>query len=1180
MYLKRLEIKGFKSFPDKIDMEFVNGITAVVGPNGSGKSNISDAIRWVLGEQSARTLRGGKMEDIIFAGTQSRKALGRAEVELTIDNSSGIIPVDYSEITVTRRLYKSGESEYLLNNVSCRLRDIVELFMDTGIGKDGYSLIGQGKIDEIISTRSEDRRNLFEEAAGIVKYKTRKIESERKLENTHQNLVRITDIIEELNMQLDPLKKQSDDAKKYLGYKEELKGIEINSILGGYTSCKNRLQGLLNDIEELSKSKASYEAKREKLISEKVKLRSELENIEKDLASVSSSRIELEKSLESGEGSIRVLQERIENSKKDMLRIENEISGEDNSVQLIKDEIEKLEYEKNTVINELKSLKTNLDSKIHLYDDINKDYSLFEKLMEEHKGEMIQLLKDEADIKNLKSSAQIMVDNLNLRKNQLEKENSIRIEKANLLNESIDKSKALKKDYEEQYGSEKKISEDIKNNISDHEKRQGLLRKQWNDIFQHLKMTEARLKTYTELERDMEGFNRAVKSVISKFKDGEKVFGTISDIIHVPKGYELAIETALGAAIQNIVTDNEITASNIIEYLKSNSLGRATFLPLTTIKPRFSNIPDSVKTIKGYLGTAGSVVSYDDKYKKAISNLLDRTIVCSDLVSARQAAKKLDYSMKIVTLEGDVINSGGSFTGGSNSFKSNGLLTRKSNIESLKQELIKQQQQQKNADRDNEICTNELKELREKYDVSMAKLQELSSSLRSEAAKLEEMINQKNAIDEAISDIAVENEQISIEMQKSKKSIDIQNEKLKKIVEDQSIAQNKTLEITEKSKNLSVKRESESADITSLKILIAEKAKTKEAITDRLHKLTEQRDISSKKISELRELYSSRTENVKKSSEELKSIELLNQEYTDELEKKKNNILSFEASKNKLNDDIASNQKVIDDNDESIKGILISQNKLEVNKAKIESERDSLVNKLWEEYEISIPQAEKYKNNDLSLSDANKRVGELKRAINSLGQINVNAIEEYKKVSERYTFLVEQKNDLNNAEESLTDLISEITTKMRKQFTEKFKIIRENFNQTFCELFGGGFADIQLEEGEVLSSSINIIVQPPGKKLQSISLLSGGEKVLSAIALVFAILKMKPTPFCILDEIEAALDDANVDRFAQFLKLYSQKTQFILITHRKGTMAVADTLYGVTMQEKGVSKLLSLNLKS
>lgn len=1179
MYLKRIEVKGFKSFADKIDLDFNKGITAVVGPNGSGKSNVADAIKWVLGEQSAKSLRGAKMEDVIFAGTEKRGALGYAEVAITIDNQDHLIDFDYSEITVKRRLYRTGESEYYINGTQCRLKDILEVFMDTGIGKDGYSLIGQGKIEEILSTRSEDRRHLFEEAAGIGKYKWRKNEAERKLENTRQNLLRIDDIIEELEGQIEPLEVQAENAKKYLSYRDKLKEIEVNLLSHNYEGVKGKLNKCSEEEAKLKKSKEEYEVKRNLLQIDIDTLKDELKSIEEEGINLTKKVTDMEKSFENKQGNLKLLNERHDNLIKEKARIEEDIKEEKKTIVEIKNNRDNIASKENIEQENLLKIKEELSTLQQQYNKVYEKCAESDRLIEGKKSDAIQILKDLSDISNKVNSCEVNIRNLENRKSQILRESKVKEERKENLNKEIQESKSEINKIEKLIEKINLDITEIRKEILNEENSLSVLMEDRNKTFDTLKQKEARFSTLSSMESDMEGFSRAVKSVIRRYKDENEVFGTVSDIINVPKGYEVAVEIALASSLQNIVVKDENIARDAIEYLKKNNLGRATFYPLTTIKGKYANINDNVKSIKGFIGIASNIVQCKDEFKNIISSLLGRVILCESLVSAKEIANKTNYTFRIVTLDGDVINSGGSYTGGSTNLKNSGLISRKNTIEALKSDIEQYKKKLQDIENSIQIKKTIIQGEKSKEVDKSKEYQNLSMQFNNENAKIKSIEDSLKITASDINDLSLELEQIDFEVANnntfSKKALEEKESLLLK----QSSLDDEINSLMLSFKDENKLKEDIQNNITKVKIKFTEITKSIEGLQERISILNRDTLSHERRIN----IFSNKildTENsIFQTQEETKIIIADIQGVSQNLIDEKNKITEIEASKKSKYEKREHTEKESLKVDDSIASLLESIHKFDIQKSKLEMEVEGIKARLWENYELTIPEAISKKVAIVSFQEEEKKVQNIKGVIKSLGHININAIEEYQKVKERYEFLSTQKNDLEEAEDSLMKVIEEMTIKMRSQFTEKFKIMKENFNITFKELFGGGYADLKMDGDDPLVSGIDIIVQPPGKKLQSLTLLSGGEKGLSAIALIFAILKMKPTPFCVLDEIEAALDDANVNRYAKFLKEYSKNTQFIIITHRKGSMAVADSLYGVTMEEKGISKILSLKLE-
>lgn len=1178
MYLKRLEIKGFKSFAEKIDLEFGKGITAIVGPNGSGKSNVSDAIRWVLGEQSAKTLRGAKMEDIIFAGTENRRPLGCAEVTLTLNNESNSLPIDYSEVTVTRRLYRSGESEYLINSSPCRLKDVVELFMDTGIGRDGYSLIGQGKIDEILSVKSEDRRNVFEEAAGIVKYKVRKTEAEKRLENTKQNLLRVNDIIEELEEQIEPLKEQSQVARRFLDLKEELKEIEINFLINSYEATCKKINKVLADIEALNLSKNEYETKKQQTIEEINRLKINAEELDTQYEINSNLRFEKEKQLENREGNIKLLKERQLNYSKDTERLKKEISENEELLKKVNTEIEKSVDESNLLKEKYNEQKCNIEAININYSDINKKYEEIEKSIENKKSDLIQILKNISDSNNKINSLNLMSESLEKRKAQLQREVIIKVEITDSLNLKIDNIQGLIGDLEKKLKElENKILE-FSSLIDEYYERNNNLKSERNSIFDSLKTLEAKHSTLCDMEKDMEGFTRSVKSIISNFKDEQNVFGVIGDIVKVPAGYEIAMEIAMGSSIQNIVINNESTASHLIDYLKKNNLGRATFLPINTIRGKEIKLNEAIKSLKGFLGVASDVVETKKLFRNVVSFLLGRIIICDNLENAKKIAKAIDYSYRIVTLEGDVINAGGSFTGGSIT-KNSGIFSRKAQLSTLEAQILEKKQKFDEIEKNIVKFYNDIEKLKEVLNLYKTEKNNITLDLQSKALEHSGFNREREKIKEEKSDIETELTQIDLEVINCQKML-LENQN---ILNDMNIEQQNTEEqinkLQQSYKKYQTDKEEIWGELSSKRISMAEISKSLENINNIIEKEEDEKKNYLEKIQLFKSQIRDIDVNINTTNLEINNIYSEMNQIIEKVKNIREVIESIDINRKEVYLKINVNQKNLNTIDEETGSLIQSLHKLEINKSKLEMENESLANKLWDEYELTFLEAEKYRKPMEGLAVSSRRVYDLKNSIKELGDVNVNAIEEFKRVTERCNFLKGQREDLIKGENSLIEVIEEITKSMEKQFQEKFAIIKGNFNSTFKELFGGGYADLRIDGEDLLNSGIDIIVQPPGKKLQSLSLLSGGERGLAAIALVFAILKMKPTPFCVLDEIEASLDDANVNRFARFLAIYSKDSQFIVITHRKGSMAVADELYGVTMEEKGVSKVVSLKLK-
>ena len=1179
MYLKSIEIQGFKSFANKIVFEFQNGITGIVGPNGSGKSNVADAVRWVLGEQSAKQLRGSKMEDVIFAGTEARKPVGFAYVSITFDNEDHALPVEYNEVTVTRKVFRSGESEYQLNGHSCRLKDITELFYDTGIGKEGYSIIGQGQIDKILSGRPEERRELFDEAAGIVKFKRRKAASIKKLENERENLVRVNDILKELEKQVGPLEKQSEKAKEYLKLKQDLKIRDVNAFLMesdeiriSLKECEEKSLIAANDLkaanEEYDSTKAEYD-------SLEIQLNEINNSIETTNTLLSNTEIEKQRL----DGVINVYAEQIKTIQANSVHYTNRLSDISKSIDEKKESLSKLDEEKQSLAESLTSYEEKRAEAKKKHDEILNSIEEINKNIEDYNNKIIDVLSLKTKTTADNQKFQTMLEQKNIRKAEL---NSIIIQKKseeNLADNSINEF------------SDQLVKADNKiNNLTE----------QINDVNQGIftnknKITEltsiidkeqtqyhrekSKLESLIAITERYDGYGNSIRKIMELKETNSGILGVIADIIKVEKKYETAIETALGGTIQNIVTDNEKTAKELIAYLKDNKLGRATFLPITSVSGKNTYESEPCMKEKGVIGLACNLVRVDFEYTKLAKYLLGRILVVDNIDNGLAIAKKYKHSLRIVTLEGEQLNPGGSMTGGAFKNASN-LLGRRREIEELKKNVA-----------DVSKSLNEHKSLTSELRKSVASLREQNDSLNK---AMREAQVEKNTIvmnlnsatnrrDEIISSLADINSQIAdVEREITEISGNLSNA-------SDSLASLDS--INEESKN----------EIESLNSLLAEKKLEEAAVNDSFDNIKLQFSSLLQKDSFIDENKERINQEIRELKAEADDIQLKMASTNEEISAKKSEILQvkekiavsskqiedcktkIETLKEKRNN-YTNSHKVFFDKRESISGRISDLDKevyrLNATKEKLEESLDVLTDYMWDEYELTYSYAIEYKNEEFSsLTAIKKEINTLKSSIRALGDVNVNSIEEYKEVNERYQFLKSQHDDLIEAENSLVKIIDELDQGMRVQFQQKFDEIKVEFDKVFKELFGGGHGTIQLVDDEdILECGILIISQPPGKKLQNMMQLSGGEKALTAISLLFAIQNLKPSPFCLLDEIEAALDDSNVARFANYLHKLTRHTQFIVITHRRGSMSAADRLYGITMQEKGVSTLVSVDL--
>ncbi len=1179
MYLKSIEVQGFKSFANKIVFDFHNGITGIVGPNGSGKSNVSDAVRWVLGEQSAKQLRGASMQDVIFAGTENRKPLSYAYVAITMDNSDHKLAIDFEEVTVSRRVYRSGESEYLINGNPCRLKDVTELFYDTGIGKEGYSIIGQGQIERILNGKPEERRELFDEAAGIVKYKKRKATAQKKLESERENLVRVNDILAELERQVGPLEKQAEKARIYLKKKEELKTYDVNMFLLEV----ERIEGQLKEVQEkygiadgqLKDANESYD-----------NIKTEYEKLEQDIEVMEEKITEIRENISNStvmkgrlENQISVLKEQIHSAELTDEHMQSRIDAIDREKEERIRSRAAYQAEKETLDGQLAEIDTRKLAAEQELSAIQKELARCREGIDKGKNELMELLSQNASIKARQQRCDTMAEQINIRKAQLTKRLLAR------KSEEADLETVLK-DYEEELATVNAAIEEGKAKAAEMEeslrewkrKSAETSQKLEEDLAQFHK-DESRLESLKNIAERYDGYGNSIRRVMEQKAKHPGLLGVVSDLIQVDKKYETAIETALGGNIQNIVTEDEETAKEMIAFLKQNRFGRATFLPLTSVngKGNFKN-PDALKE-KGVIGFANTLVKTEARYEGVTAYLLGRVIVTEKIDDAIALAKKYHYSLHIVTLEGEYLSPGGSMTGGAFKNSSN-LLARNREIEELERSVSELKKQVKeHKDRLEDIKTardllfddleEEKRKLQEQYILqNTAKLnverateqrnesESVYAGLQNESREIEqellELAEQKEQIAKEIADTKERETQIGQESETFQKTLDEQSGKEDAASKIVSGIQMEEASIKQKAEFVRMNMERIDGEITRYEKEREQVfAEAEEAKTDAEKKRHDIEEIQ-KTILASDDTYSGLEEELKTHIAKKEEMSAAHKGFFEKREEAANQISNLDKEIFRLN----------------------SQ------REKLEEAQEYQNNYMWEEYELTLHAAMELRDTSYEdLAALKKLITALKDEIRKLGDVNVNAIEDYKEVSERYTFLKTQHDDLVEAEKTLVGIIEELDTGMRKQFLEKFAEIQQEFDKVFKELFGGGKGSLELVEDEdILECGIRIIAQPPGKKLQNMMQMSGGEKSLTAIALLFAIQNLKPSPFCLLDEIEAALDDSNVSRFAKYLHKLTKNTQFIVITHRRGTMAAADRLYGITMQEKGVSTLVSVNL--
>ena len=1181
MQLKKLEIQGFKSFADKTEILFLDGITTIVGPNGSGKSNISDAIRWVIGEQSAKNLRGSKMEDVIFSGTQARKKVGFAEVSMYLDNSDGTLPVDYNEVIVTRRMYRSGESNYLINGTECRLKDIQAIFMDTGLGKDGYSIISQGKIDEILSNKSEERRHIFEEAAGIVKYRTRKEEATRKLTNTETTLQRVSDILSEIENTIEPLEQKANTAKKYLNLRDELKLLDVKIFISSIENNSSDMKKIDDMLETLQKDIDTQENLSKESENKKNELKEKIQVLSNRIDELREKYFQVENEKERLNSKISLLDANINSSNANSERLAKEIIEDQEKISLLKAEIEKRVQKRENVFQnkkkfeeELAQKEEELNSIVSTLDEKGVQIESLKKIIDENNDKKFDLKNENSSI-----SATIEAEEKQLEEKKRQNDKSVsQKDKLNFeLNDVVQNISLKNKELNDINQKITLLDEKMQNNQNDID----ILIENKNNINQQLMTTKAKHNYLLNLENENEGYSKSVKSILDYAKTNSKVHGTIAGLISTDEKYEYAIEVALGGFIQNIVVEDEIIAKNLITYLNNNSLGRVTFLPLSNLS---SALEVNSKVLKndGVIGIASDLVTYDKKYEKAIKLALANTVIVDNIDNAILLSKKLKNSLRIVTVSGELLSQTGSITGGKTSLKSGGVIGRKEKIAELS-ELITKKQSEFNKIKDQiteiekqkEQINNELDTIlpqKESLVVDIATLNQRKEYINKEIEKIDtQKQNFKDNLDK-----------ISKSIQDMKKKIENNNQEIFKIDVQNSKEQEEIDEYTrfnrEKQKEIDILNE----DVVNLKVSLSSFDETVSSIDEMKEKI--ENDILNFEQS------------IEKKKIEIESINMQNDKYKEEISTIKETIENsskikeeYQINSNNLKEEKTIYEQDMEQIDSSIINTLNTLNSIKEEKSKVEAKRikyeielNNLKDKMWNDYELTISSSKALinENEEINIKQVEKDANKLRKEIKELGEVNISSIEEYKKTKQRYDFISNQKQDLEETKKKLENLISNMISIMKQQFTNNFKIITENFNNTFKELFGGGKADLKLsDENDVLNSGIEIEVQPPGKKLQSMSLLSGGERALTATALLFAILQIKSPPFCILDEIEAALDDVNVHRFAEYIKEYSKKNQFIVITHRKGTMEVASSVYGITMQEYGISKVVSMKLK-
>lgn len=1177
MYFKRLEIHGFKSFAEPVTIEFNKGITCIVGPNGSGKSNISDAIRWVLGEQSPKTLRGGKMDEVIFSGTEHKNPRGMAEVTLVIDNSEKILNLEYAEVAITRKMFRSGESEYYINNNRCRLKDIRELIMDTGIGVEGYSIIGQGKIADIISGKPEDRRTIFEEAGGIVSYKSKKAEAEKKLESTGQSMERLGDIIAELTDRISGLKEERDKAQEYLILSEELKKLDINIVLKNIDKNKKVLQTYSDDLEKLrstidllTNEKNSAQLQEERLDEEKNLLEKDISDLGDDIIRLMEDINSMEVKQRSGRERLIGIGNESERLESDILNLENKRNEENNNIDL-------LERDVASISSESLKLADKLNEKSQEMDLISQETARLSEGIDFAEKRISELQKKHIDRINEKNSIENSKQSLIRRKTDLFQTcQDAKIKISDFGKSAINSERIISLE-------EEKLQKSLLEIDSISKKEEGL-RKELIDIrAKKTSMTlessklSSRVKTFEEMESNYEGYSLTVRKMMKASING--IIDVVSNLMNVPKGFEVAIETALGGHMQNIVCKDNRAAETGIKFLKANEAGRLTFLPVESIRSRNKNRKISdLGDEKGVIDFAMNIIDFDEKYRNVYEYLLGNVLVAEDMHTALALSGKLS-GLKIVTLDGEFVNTSGAITGGKHKNKSANILGRKSEIQQLsdkineiERELIKVNQEEKKCNQD----LDSAKRMLEEAETAKWDLKERLTKLTTEHKNISEKLHENE-----ISLQHAESELSDVETKLLEADDNIKNMAGETIDSENEIGmiERDSEETREKLKKVKQKGEVLSEEITKLKISINTynaKAEATDAMLKRARKAKEEfeSEIQSKENS------------IQLLQNEKERLTVDTESYEKELEIKRNQRedIGMEIEQKTAGKQVLAEKKKVQQDEEKRRNVEIQsltdqRNDLDIKKAKAETYGDALINKVWDEHGMSLAQAEELREENFALSRGVRESSQIKGKLADIGEVNIGAIKEFETVSERLDFMNEQMNDIVSGRQELTDLIEDLDKSMKRKFKENYERVLANFEMVFSELFGGGKVELVLsDENNPLESGIEIVAQPPGKKLQNIDLLSGGEKTMTAIALMFAILKTRPTPFCILDEVEAALDDENIERFATYLRNFKD-IQFALITHQKETMEYADSLYGITMAEQGVSQVLSLKVE-
>ena len=1183
MRLKKLILHGFKSFADRAEIVFEDGITGVVGPNGCGKSNISDAVRWVLGEQSAKSLRGAKMEDVIFNGTEARRRLAYCEVTLVFENEDHALAIDFAEVSVTRRVYRNGDGEYKINGAACRLRDIVDLFRDTGIGKDGYSLIGQGRIDEILSAKSEDRRQVFEEAAGIVKFKTRKLDAQKRIQHTQENLNRVEDILSELEERVEPLKNQSEQAREYLSLRDELKGLDLNVFLVRTERYEERIKELKESVQTLGESILQANQTLEAKSAQRDEAQTRLDAFEFESGDKRETVQRLIREVEAGEGSVQVMRERIAAGEKERDRIRAERASASEGKAGVQRQIERMTAEIEAETKAIAAAAAELAEQEQTLSESETRLSALEEASENAKQQIIQAMNRLGDVKSqrarlsaMKTALENQLTGMDADQNREQAASDALGAHVQSARDQLDAENARKAELQRQAG-------DIQGRVQALGEQSAALSDRVTRMQTERQQRDSRLKLLREMQRDYEGYNNSVKQVLMQARrlgEGSGVHGVVADLIHVPARLERAMDMVLGGALQNIVVNRDEDAKRMIEYLRANRFGRATFLPISSVRGRtLSPQERNVLSLPGCVGLASELIEFDPKYQGVVDNLLGRTVVAENLDAGIAIQRAGRYQFRLVTLEGDVMHSGGSMTGGSVQSRMTSLLSRSREIEESEQALKKleeafAQARERYAAIEDERSglkreRGELYDELHKQEVVCARAEaQLNAALDEQAgnnARLARADSERQRLRMQLTDVTASLSALDAQQQSAESSTDDRQAEVRRMSEEIFALRGQTEALRD--------------TVGEARIALASRRRGLEANTGERNRLSNQAENAEKLMAESEVTLAA-------CLRELEANAALLEGDLEALNRGKAALDAARAAFDEADGRRTGVQKQLQSLAEEIDGLRASlddfsdkHHRSEIQLTRVEGEFKQLQDRIWEDYELTYAGAEPFRQPDFKLTESEKRIAAIRARIRAMGTVNVAALDEYRRTVERVEELSSQRDDLLKAQADLEGIVADLESQMEKQFKNQFALMNDNFQRTFVKLFGGGKAELRLADPkDALNCGIDIVAQPPGKKLQMLSLLSGGERALTAIAILFAILDLKPTPFCILDEIEAALDDANIDTYADYLKSYSENTQFIVITHRKGTMERCDALYGVVMEEKGVSKTVSVKL--